>query len=99
MIYSDLTLFAILSGVVIPLLVGLITKLQASSGIKAILNFGLSAITAAVALESEANFNWKTFAVNFALTWVVSIATYYGLWKPTGVSGTVQEETANFGIG
>lgn len=97
--YSDLTLLALLSGVIIPLLVGFLTKLNASSGVKAILNFGLSAATAALALVNEADFEWRPFLVNWALTWVVSIATYYGLWKPTGTSGAVQESTADFGIG
>ena len=97
--YSDLTLITIVSGTLIPILVALVAKLNASSGLKAILNFGFSAIAAAIALENEASFNWRSFAINFALTYLVSIATYYGLWKPTGVTGTVQEKTADVGVG
>ena len=99
MVYSDMTLITILSGVIIPLLVGLLTKLDASSTVKSVLNFGLSALAGGLATVNEADFNWKPFVVNFALTWVVSIATYYGLWKPTEVAPKVQVATADFGVG
>ena len=32
-------------------------------------------------------------------TWAISVATYYGLWKPTGVAGAVQAATADVGLG
>jgi hypothetical protein len=97
--YSDLTLITIVSGTLIPILVALVSKLNASPGLKAILNFGFSAIVAAIALENEASFNWRSFTINFALTYLVSIATYYGLFKPTGVTQTVAEKTKDIGIG
>lgn len=96
--YSNMTVIALLSGVIIPLLVGLLTKLNASSGVKAIFNFGLSALTAVLATVTD-TFEWKALLVNFGLTWAVSVATYYGLWCPTGVAPAVQEATPDFGIG
>lgn len=99
-IYSDMGVIALLTGVIIPLLVGLLTKLNASSTIKSILNFGLSALAGGLAtVTSDAGFEWKPFLVNFAFTWVISIATYYGLWRPTGVAPAVQEATPEFGLG
>ena len=97
--YSDLTLITIITGTLVPILVALVSKLNASAAVKAILNFGFSAVVAAIALEHEADWNWKSFAVNFALTYLVSIATYYGLWKPTGVTGSVAAKTADVGVG
>jgi len=99
MLYSDMTLLALVSGVIVPLLVGVLTKLNASSGVKAVLNLGLSALAAGLATANEIDFTWKPFLVNFAFTWVVSVATYYGFWRPTEVSTKVQEATAEFGVG
>jgi hypothetical protein len=99
MIYSDMTIIALATGVIIPLLVGLLTKLNASSAVKAVLNFGLSALAGGLATVSETDFQWKPFLVNFALTWVVSIATYYGLWSPSGVSAKVNDIAPEVGIG
>lgn len=97
--YSDMTLFALVAGVIIPLLVGLLTKLNAPSGVKAVLNFGLSAAAGLLATTTEIDFEWQPFLINWGFTWAISIATYYGLWRPTTVSTEVQEKTADFGIG
>ena len=90
---------SILTGFVIPLLVGLLSKLNASSTLKAILNFGLSALASVLATVIPDQFNWANFLVTFAMTWVSSIATYYGLWRPTGAAEVIQIKTANAGIG
>ncbi len=99
--YSDTTLIALISGVIIPLLVGVVTKINASSGVKAIANAALSALAGALALvlPDGSDFVWRGFLVNFGLAWAISVSTYYGFWKPTGTSDTVQEATGNFGVG
>lgn len=97
--YSNLTLYTLLAGVIVPLLVGLLTKLNASSALKSILNLGLTAAGSLLAVANEATFQWKLFVTNWAIAWVVAVATYYGFYKPSGVSGQVQESTAGFGLG
>jgi small basic protein len=97
--YSDMTIFALLTGVIIPLIVALLTKINASPTVKAIVNLGLSALSGLLVTVNQTNFQWKSFAVNFAFTWVVSIATYYGLWKPTGTSETVAKVAPEVGLG
>lgn len=97
--YSDMTLLALLGGVIVPILVGLLTKLNASSGVKAVLNLGLTALAAALATVNEIDFEWRVFLVNWFVSWAVSVATYYGFYKPTTISTQVQTSTANFGIG
>ena len=99
MLYSDLTLFTLLTGVIVPFLVGVLTKLNAPSSVKAVLNLGLTALGSVLATISEVDFNWKIFLVNWAIAWVVSVGTYYGFYKPTGVSDRAAEATADFGIG
>lgn len=96
---SDISLLATLAGVIVPLLVGLVTKLDAPGGLKAFLNAGLSAAGGLVATVVPGAFQWHPFLAAWATTWVVSIATHYGLWKPTGISEAVQSSTAGVGIG
>ena len=90
-----------LLGAAVPLLVGVLAKTNASSTIKALLNFGLSAIAGAVATAVQAGngVNVGDFIVGIGTTWFLSIISYYGMWRPTGASETVQSATANIGIG
>lgn len=97
--YSDMTLLALLGGVIVPILVGLLTKLNASSGVKATLNLGLTALAAALATANEIDFAWRVFAVNWFVSWAVSVATYYGFYKPTTIAARVQAVAPEVGIG
>lgn len=97
--YSDMTLFALLGGVIVPLLVGLLTKLNASSGVKATLNLGLTALAAALATVNETDFAWRVFLVNWFVSWAVSVASYYGFYKPTTIAAKVQGAAPEVGIG
>lgn len=89
-----------LIGVAIPLLVGLLTKLEAPSGVKAAANALLSALAgvATQVVDAGGTFIPSEAVLSVLLTWVVSVATYYGLWKPTKASEVVQLKTANFGV-
>lgn len=97
----DSQTLAVLTGVLIPILVGIVTKLDASSGLKAVLNAFLSAVAGALStvVANSGQLVWREFVTGVAITWVVSVATYYGLYKPSGVAGTVAATTAGFGIG
>jgi hypothetical protein len=96
----DAQTVAFLSGIIIPLLVGLLSKVSASSGLKAILNAFLSALAGVLATVTQVDSaNARDFVIAIISTWVVSVATYYGVWKPTGVAGTVVAKSAGFGLG
>lgn len=99
MLYSDMTLLALLTGVIVPLLVGLLTKLNASPAVKSFINLGLTALGAALVTSNQIGFSWKPFAVNFAVAWAVGIGTYYGFYKPTGVANTVANVAPTVGVG
>lgn len=88
-------------GVLIPLLVGLLTKLEAPSGLKAVLNLALSAVGGALAtaIAAEGNVVLEEWVVGIGMTWLASIVSYSGLWVPTGAAPKVQEATRDFGIG
>lgn len=97
--YSDMTLYALLTGVLVPILVAIAAKCNASSGLKAILNIGLTALGTALATVNQTDWSWKVFAINFGVGWAVSVASYYGLYKPTGTTAKVADATASFGVG
>lgn len=101
MVHIDSQLLAMFSGLVVPLLVGLLTKSHASAGVKSALNAGLTAIAGALttALAAGGSVNWQVYVFNIGLAWVISIATYYGLYKPTGTAAAVQSSTGGFGFG
>lgn len=90
-------LIAVLAGVVVPILVGVLAKANAGAGLKAVLNAGLSGLAGALAGAVAGDF--KSFLIAWGSTWAVSVASYYGLWKPTGAAGAVQGATANVGLG
>lgn len=91
----------LLVGTVIPLLVALVTKEVASSGVKGVLNAVLSAIGGALTVYVAAGGAVDVVGMAHAgiETFVVSIATYYGVYKATGLSTKVQAKTANVGVG
>ena len=100
-IHVNTELLSLLAGTVVPLLVGLLTKLKASDAVKAILNALLTTIGGAVATAAGAggSIAWQTWFLNIGLTWFASIATYYGFYKPVGVAQKIAGRTPNFGIG
>lgn len=98
-IVLDAQFVSLLIGTVIPLVVGLLTKLNASSGVKAVTNALLAALTGFLTEAGSDEFVLGTAVVTVLMTWAVSVATYYGLYKPTGASQAVQRSTSKFGVG
>lgn len=96
------TLTMLLVGTLIPILVGLITKANAPAAVKSICMIVLSAIGAAFVVSTQADgtavFSKETIVATLN-TIVQAVATYYGVWKPSGVSGKVINATARFGLG
>ena len=85
----------LLAGVILPVLVGLVTKHVTDSGVKAALLAGLSVginlITeVANALSTGAAYDLGAALMAGLGTFVVGVALHYGLWKPTGVSDKAQ---------
>jgi len=92
---------SLLVSTVIPIIVGIVTKLNASSGTKALVMVILNALNGFLmeAIAGGDVYNWTLGLVNFLIGMVTSVATYYGVLKPIGASSSVQNSTANFGIG
>lgn len=98
----DTVLVATLVSIFIPLVVNLVTKQTASDGLRSVVNLIGVALTSVVTLwinPSDIPITWQ-LCVNTALaSFVASFSAYKGLWKPTGVSGSVAAATPEFGIG
>lgn len=98
----DTVAIATLVSFFIPLLVSLVTKHTASDGLRAITNIVATAIVAVVTLFATPHtgaITWQVCVNTFIAALVASLAGYHGVWKPTGVSGSVTSATRNFGLG
>ena len=81
--------------VFMPILVGFITTRLTSGSVKAWLLAGASLVTSLLVAAYNAVVNGVAFDVGIALlaaipAFAISVATYYGLWKPTGVAEKAQ---------
>lgn len=90
------TVVQLLIAFILPVLVGLVTTRVTSPAVKAWLLAGLSLITSLLVELGRSITSGTTYDLGVALlaalpAFVVSVATHYGLWKPTGVSATVQD--------
>lgn len=96
----DPVLWSLLIGSLIPLVVAVATKLQASSGLKAVLGAILGVISSiVVTLNSTAgnSFSWKLLAITAATTIITTVSTYVGIWQP---ATKINEKAApRFGLG
>ena len=85
----------LLLAVVMPVGVGLVTTRVTSAGRKAWLLASLSLVTSLLVELGRSITAGTVFDVGVALlaalpAFVISVATHYGLWKPTGVAAAAQ---------
>lgn len=101
-IHLEAWVVALLAGTVTPVITGLITKLQAHPGTKALIALLLTAVIAVINAIVNANgdFVLRDVVVLFVTTFVWHVATYFGVWKPVG-SGAPPgaRATAEVGVG
>lgn len=97
----DVTVLAFISGTLIPLAVGLLTKLRASSQVKASLNLVLTVVAGLAAAFTQAHGSLSAGQVVTAVvtTYLASGVTYDHLWEPLGVAQAVQKVAPSLGIG
>ena len=100
MIDIDPLLLNVVAGLVVPFLVALTTKETTSSRVKAFANLALSAILGGLVTLNEAGSDASLVMVvqDIFYTYAMSIASYYGLDKPSGATDKVQNYTRYFGV-
>ena len=81
-------LLTILAQVVLPIVVAIVTKSSATGAWKAVTLLGLTALTQFVSqwVQGFGSFDLPQAGLNAAVGFAVSVAAYYGLWKPTGTT-------------
>lgn len=90
-----LQVLGLIIGVVLPLVVALVTKLDTRPGLRAILLVALSIVINLLTEMLQALTDHSTYNLGTALTlalgsFVIGVATHYGLWKPTGTAEKLQ---------
>lgn len=85
--------------VILPIVVGLVTTRVTRGSVKAWLLAGLTLATAIITGLGDAVASDATFDLGRALflalpQFCISVAMYYGLWKPTGVAVKAQDVEA-----
>lgn len=77
---------AFLGGTAVPVLTGLVTKLEASSGMKALVGVVLSAVVAVLAAVVQGNgvADPNVLIPLFIATFWTHVTTFYGWWRPVG---------------
>lgn len=96
----DLNQWALLFGVLMPVLVGVVTKANASAGLKATVLLFLELATGVMTefFASPGGFDWRHALVNALAAFITGVAAYYGFLKHT-VNPPVVDATARFGMG
>jgi hypothetical protein len=95
----DVNLLEIIVSMILPLIVGVVVKQVAHPAVKSITLAVLAALTAVLTagLSSGGEIGTSTIA-QAVLSFIIAVGTYYGFWKPAGISQTVNTATENFGI-
>ncbi|MER7331649.1 MULTISPECIES: hypothetical protein [unclassified Micromonospora] len=81
--------------VLLPILVGLVTRRSTSASAKAVLLLLLSAVNAVLSawLQAEntaAVFEWIPVVYSTAINFGIAVAVHFGLFKPTGAASAAQ---------
>ena len=89
-------ILTLLSGTILPILVGLVTTRVTAPGVKGVLLASLSAAAALVgealtAAQAGTPYDLGRGIVMALGVWCVATATHFGLWKPTGAADTVAD--------
>lgn len=92
---SALQIITFIVAVILPLLVGLVTKKVTDPGTKATLLAGLAAVTGlgaelVSALTQGEVYDLGSGIITAVTAFVVAVAIHYGIYKPTGATEKVQ---------
>lgn len=93
---SPVQFVTVLVGLVAPILVGLVTRASTSAGTKATILAGISVLVGVgqgfIDLPAGQVWNWQVALFNALIAWVTAVATYFGYYKPAGVSAWAQSK-------
>lgn len=96
MISLDTLTATLLAGSILPLVTAAVTKYNASSGTKALVNAVLAALTGGFTALAAANghLRWQSFLIAAYAAYVASGSAHSHLWAPLGVTDAVGQKLA-----
>lgn len=90
----------LLAAVVLPILVGIVTKKEANPAVKSVVLLVLSAVNGLVMAAVNNAGLLSSEALRAGLvSLVISVALHYGVFKPTGVTDAAQNVAPTTGVG
>jgi len=92
---DPITVVQLVAATVLPLLVGLVTKVVTHSGIRAVLLLTFALVGSLLAELVRAWQQGEVYDLGMGLllalpTFIIGVATHYGIWKPTGTAHAAQ---------
>lgn len=98
--FLNVSQWALLFGALMPMVVGIITKANASANTKAVTLLVLNALNGVLTeyFATPDGFDWRNAIVGALAALITSVATYYGFLKHNDNLG-LNRATASFGLG
>lgn len=95
--FDTLGMLSLAIGMLLPNLVGLITKESLNSGLKSFLLADAAGLTAGLtqwrdAVQAHAHLDWRSAVMSGIVTWVMAELSYQYWWKPSGLSDWLQSK-------
>lgn len=90
---SSLEMWALVGGFFSPPVIAAIQQTGWREGVRALLTFLWCVALAAITLWINGGWTTQRYVETALLTLVTAIATYKGLWKPTGIAPAVEHAT------
>lgn len=106
MVMDASTAAAAITGVVLPLIISLILSWHASRQTQTIVAFVACLVATALVMFLRQLFAWGSNApgdiavhiiINLVAVFVTTVTTFQGLWKPLGVTDTLEKRGASVG--
>ncbi len=93
------TALSVIVGAVVPLVVAILTKENASSRVKSIVNAVLAAVVGGLTtvIHLGGSVSWETTVLDIGLAYAMSGTSYRSMWKPTGIAPALARRTARLG--
>lgn len=95
---SNLTMWAGIVGFLMPIVISIIKQSGWSDAAKSVLAFACCLAAAVGTAYFSGNFIGQDVVTCFLITFTIAIGSYYGFYKPTGISGAIEKATS-FGRG
>jgi len=92
---SNAAMWALIVGFFLPHLLSVVQQPGWSKGLQSVITFaGSVAAAVGTVLIQNNGWNWHDWVSSTLLILVTAIATYHGLWKPTGIAPAIEKSTS-----